>query len=163
MAGNGVKGFSGDGGPASDASLNVPQDVAVDAAGKLFVADWGNHRIRQVSPDGIIRTVAGNGSLGISGDGGPATNASLERPSGVAVDAAGNLFISVSERVRVVLGSPPRFQLLRADQEPLRLSAHSEGAPVSKSLLLSSSSIGLSLLGAIPLGACPRINISVYM
>ena len=104
VAGSGSGGFSGDGGPATNASLLFPQGVAVDAAGNLFIADAGNNRIRQVSPDGVIRTVAGNRSGGFSGDGGPATNASLNFPSGVAVDAAGNLFIAdpVNNRIRQV-------------------------------------------------------------
>ena len=78
----------------------------MDAAGNLFIADAENHRIRQVSPDGVIRTVAGNGLGGFSGDGGPATNASLEFPQGVAVDAAGNLFIADAENHRIRQVSP---------------------------------------------------------
>jgi sugar lactone lactonase YvrE len=68
--------------------------VAVDSAGNLFIADSGNHRIRKVSPDGVIRTVAGNGTGGFSGDGGPATSAQLYHPNGVAVDMAGDLFVA---------------------------------------------------------------------
>ena len=84
----------GDGGPATAAILNRPEAVAVDASGHLFIADTRNQRIRRVSPSGVISTVAGNGSYGFSGDGGPATSASLEYPAGVAVDASGNLFIA---------------------------------------------------------------------
>src|ERR1700685_1810753 len=72
VAGNGILGFSGDGGPATSAALNVPYAVAVHAAGNVSVAD-GNERIRKVPPAGIISTVAGNGTSGYSGDGGPAT------------------------------------------------------------------------------------------
>jgi len=100
-AGNGAPGFSGDGGPAAAASLNVPRGVAVDAAGNLFIADTANQRIRRVAPDGIIGTVAGNGVPGFSGDGVPAATASLNEPSGVAVDAAGNLYIADANNSRI--------------------------------------------------------------
>jgi secreted PhoX family phosphatase len=107
VAGNGVAGFSGDGGPATSASLNFPPGVAVDASGNLFIADQANHRIRQVDGvTGIITTVAGNGVDGFSGDGGPATSASLNFPPGVTVDASGNLFIpdNFNSRIRRVDG-----------------------------------------------------------
>jgi sugar lactone lactonase YvrE len=94
VAGNGTSGFSGDGGPANSAQLSSPYGIAVDAAGNLFIADYGNQRIRKVTPGGIISTVAGNGTSGFSGDGGPANSAQLYNPSGVAVDTAGNLFIA---------------------------------------------------------------------
>ena len=113
VAGNGTGGFSGDGGPATSAQLAAPHGVAVDAAGNLFIADYANNRIRMVTPDGIIRTVAGNGTMGFSGDGGPATSAQLFQPGGVAVDAAGNLFIAdtFNNRVRkVTLKAPPPRQ-----------------------------------------------------
>jgi sugar lactone lactonase YvrE len=94
VAGNGTVGFSGDGGPATSASLNVPRQLALDAAGNLYVADALNNRIRMITPAGIITTVAGNGTAGYSGDGGPAPAAALSFPTGVAVDAAGNLYIA---------------------------------------------------------------------
>ena len=95
VAGNGTFGFSGDGGPATSASLRNPTGVVMDSAGNLFVADFGNHRIRRVdAASGRIATVAGNGSIGFSGDGGPATSASLRNPTGVVIDSAGNLFVA---------------------------------------------------------------------
>jgi len=106
VAGNGVQGFSGDGGPATGASLSGAYGVAVDAAGNLYIADSNNKRIRKVSPSGIISTVAGNGAWVFSGDGGPATSASLYRPSGVAVDAAGNLYIADGGNYRIRKVSP---------------------------------------------------------
>ena len=104
-AGNGSYKFSGDGGPATSASLNSPSGTAVDSAGNLYIADPGNQRIRKVS-SGTITTVAGNGFIEYSGDGGPATSASLSGPEGVAVDSAGNLYIadSVNNRIRKVSG-----------------------------------------------------------
>ncbi len=94
VAGGGTWGYSGDGGPATSAKLDSPDSVAVDAAGNLYIADTQNNVIRKVDPSGIITTVAGNGTEGYSGDGGPATGAELARPYGVAVDAAGNLYIA---------------------------------------------------------------------
>ena len=107
VAGTGARGFSGDGGPATDAALNSTNGVAVDGAGNLFIADSGNNRIRKVDGAGIITTVAGGGGRGFSGDGGPATAAALRFPLGVAVDGAGNLFIadSSNNRIRKVDGA----------------------------------------------------------
>jgi sugar lactone lactonase YvrE len=104
VAGTGSNGYSGDGGAATSAKLYGPYDVAVDVAGNLYIADTNNLRIRMVSTSGIMTTVAGNGSFGSSGDGGAATSAQLAYPSGVAVDASGNLYIADSgnERVREV-------------------------------------------------------------
>ena len=93
VAGNGNQGFSGDGGLATGASLNAPQGVAVDSTGNLYIADSFNDRIRKVS-SGTVTTVAGNGAYRFSGDGGPSTSASLNFPSGVATDSAGNLYIA---------------------------------------------------------------------
>ncbi len=103
VAGNGISGFSGDGGPATSASLSTPYGVAVDSAGNLYIADQYNQRIRKVS-NGTITTVAGNGNQGFSGDGGPATSASLSLPSGVAVDSAGDLYVvdTYNQRIRKI-------------------------------------------------------------
>ena len=99
VAGNGWSGYGGDGGAATNASLQFPMGHAVDAAGNLFIADKINDRIRKVATNGIITTIAGNGALAPSagafaGDGGPATNASLYYPEGVAVDSQGNVYIA---------------------------------------------------------------------
>jgi streptogramin lyase len=94
FAGTGEKGFAGDGGPATKAQLNQPFDVAFDRAGNLYFSDTFNHRIRRVdAKTGTITTVAGNGTKGFSGDGGKATDASLDEPYGIELDADGNLFI----------------------------------------------------------------------
>jgi len=94
VAGNGTNAYSGDGGAATNASLNNPLAVAVDASGNLFIADTGNNCIREVDTNGLITTVAGNGNYGFAGDGGPATNANLANPLKVAVDTSGDLFIA---------------------------------------------------------------------
>jgi uncharacterized protein (TIGR03437 family) len=100
MAGNGTPGFSGDNGPAARAQLYYPHGVAVDSAGNLYIADYGNNRIRKVT-NGVITTVAGNGTYGFSGDNGPATSAQLYNPYGVAVDSAGNLYIADANNYRI--------------------------------------------------------------
>jgi sugar lactone lactonase YvrE len=98
LVGNGEYEFSGDGGPAKSAQLGPPAGIALDATGSLFIADYYNARVRKVSPDGTIITVAGNGDEiyppASSGDGGPATSAQVSEPVEVAVDSAGNLFIA---------------------------------------------------------------------
>ena len=93
VAGNGIGDYSGDGGIATNASLNYPFGITVDTPGNLFIADTYNHCIRKVDTNGIITTIAGNGTNGYSGDGENATNATLALPAGVAFDASGNLFI----------------------------------------------------------------------
>jgi sugar lactone lactonase YvrE len=94
FAGNGSAGYSGDGGAATNARLNVPEAVALDAAGNLYIADIDNQRIREVDTNGIITTVAGNGIWGYSGDGRAATNATVGLPQSVAVDGVGNLYMA---------------------------------------------------------------------
>jgi trimeric autotransporter adhesin len=94
VAGNGTEGYSGDGGAATGAELNMPAGLAVDASGNLYIADYNNFRIRKVTSAGIITTVAGNGTEGYSGNGGPAISAQLFGPSAVAADIYGNLYVS---------------------------------------------------------------------
>ena len=104
VAGNGQQGYSGDGGAATSASLDTPSGVAVDASGNIFIADTHNQRIREVS-GGTITTVAGSGPItfsgGYSGDGGSATSALLARPTGIAFDAAGNIYIADTNNNRL--------------------------------------------------------------
>jgi gliding motility-associated-like protein len=89
-----TSGYSGDGGPALTAEISSSEKITVDAAGNIYFADFYNNCVRKINTAGIINTIAGNGSAGYSGDGGPATNAQLWLPSGVAVDASGNVYIS---------------------------------------------------------------------
>ena len=105
VAGNGSGGYSGDGGPATSAQLSGPAGVAADGSGNIYIADEYNNVIRKVAAaTGIITTVAGDGTQGYSGDGGPATGAQLGVPLGVAVDGSGNLYIadSLYNRIRKV-------------------------------------------------------------
>jgi DNA-binding beta-propeller fold protein YncE len=106
VAGTGQLGSSGDGGPATQARLNVPTGVAVDTEGNLFIADGENDRIRKVDPNGMISTVAGNGMDRYAGDGGLATATGLHFPVGLAVDADGNLLIvdALNNRVLKLFG-----------------------------------------------------------
>lgn len=101
VAGSGAAGFAGDGGPATSAAFDTPQSVVLDMAGNLFVADRFNHRIRRVTPSGVVTTVAGNGTAGFAGDGGPAESAMLFGPGSVAVDGSGNLFIADTGNGRI--------------------------------------------------------------
>jgi sugar lactone lactonase YvrE len=105
-AGTGAVGYSGDGSSATTATLANPSAVAYDSAGDLFLADANNHVVREVSAAGVITTVAGTGVEGYSGDGGAATSAQLDTPTGVAVDASGNIYIADSHnhRIREVIG-----------------------------------------------------------
>jgi RHS repeat-associated protein len=101
IAGNGQHGYSGDGGPAVEASLSTPFGVAVDKAGNLFIAEANSHRVRKVDRTGIITTFAGTGQYGFSGDGGPAVQAQLRNPCAVAVDQWGNIFIVDTANFRI--------------------------------------------------------------
>src|SRR5205807_2142207 len=111
IAGNGTGGFTGDNGPATAAELKNPTGVAYDSAGNLYIADFSNARVRKVTTNGNISTVAGNGQFDTGGtglgDGLPATAAALTGPYHVAVDSAGNLYISdqTDNRIRKVDGS----------------------------------------------------------
>jgi hypothetical protein len=104
VVGTGVRGYRGDGGPATLAALNSPWGVVADAMGNLYVADAGNNVVRRVTPGGIISTYAGNGTAGYSGDGGAATAAAMEGLRGMAIDAGGNLYVTdaVHHVVRVI-------------------------------------------------------------
>jgi uncharacterized protein (TIGR03437 family) len=114
VAGSGRPGAAGDGGPAVQAQLNFPAGVAVDRDGNLYIADTGNHRVRFVGRDGIIRTIAGDGTAGFAGDGGAAHLARLNSPAAVAVDPQGRLYIADLDNGRIrrlaPLAPPPALE-----------------------------------------------------
>jgi len=101
VVGTGFSGVLGDGGPATSAQLNEAEDIVVDGHGNLFIVDYGNSRIRKVDTAGIITTIAGNSNNGYSGDGGAATSATLNQPTGVAVAASGNVYIADFQNNRI--------------------------------------------------------------
>jgi uncharacterized protein (TIGR03437 family) len=103
IAGNGPDGFSGDDGPASLAVFNTPQGIAVDAAGNIYVADYGNHRIRKIDTSGNINTIAGNGKAQFSGDNGPALSAGMD-PFDLALDSSGDILVvdQFNNRIRMI-------------------------------------------------------------
>jgi sugar lactone lactonase YvrE len=102
IAGNGTQGFTGDGGPATSAQLDLPAALALDTQSNLYAADTRNHRIRRIdATTGVITTIAGNGTQGFSGDNGPATAASIDSPTGIALDAANNLYLADTHNHRI--------------------------------------------------------------
>ena len=101
IAGKGTPGFSGDGGLAAQAQLNLPYVIAFDPTGNLYIADFGNNRLRIVGVNGVIYTAAGNGTAGFNGDSGSPVSAQLHFPSGIAFDTAGNLYFADYENNRV--------------------------------------------------------------
>ena len=140
IAGNGQRGTSADGGAAKDALLNAPAGIAVDLLGNVYFAESGNNKVRKVSPGGMISTVAGNGKAAYSGDGGPATAASLSNPFAVALDAVGNVYIADSRnnRIRKVLAVPP---VLACNPQTLSFASSAGSAPAPSQALIISSSV----------------------
>ena len=134
FAGNGEEGFAGDGGPAINATLNIPSDVAVDAAGNVYIADAGNNRVRKVDTSGNISTVAGIGMNGFAGDGGPSTQAMLNYPWGLVTDSLGNVYIAdmANNRIRkmgsAALTAPPT---LASSNAVVNAASFAQNAPVA--------------------------------
>jgi uncharacterized protein (TIGR03437 family) len=103
VAGGNPGSFSGDGGPATKAALAAPRGIAVDKSGNLYIADWANNRIRMVTAStGVISTIAGSNTTGFSGDGGPASQATISGPFGMAVDSSGNLYFTDGSAIRKI-------------------------------------------------------------
>ncbi|MGR3317727.1 MAG: NHL domain-containing protein [Candidatus Anammoxibacter sp.] len=150
VAGNGGRGFSGDGGPATEAPLNFPDGVFLDSSGNIFIADNGNNRIRKVDgTTGIITTVAGNGESGFSGDGGPATEASLNFPDGVFLDSSGNIFIAEggNNRIRKVDGTTGIISTVAGNGETGF--SGGDGVPAIEAALFSPTGVFLDSSGNI--------------
>ena len=125
IAGTGIAGYNGDGGRADTTELNQPCDIAVDHSGNIYISEHASQRIRKINPSGIINTVAGNGTIGFSGDSSDATLAQLSYPDGIAVDGCGNLFIADhgNNRIRKVTYPPiltvPSISLSGIASEPV--------------------------------------------
>ena len=118
VGGTGVKGYAGDGGPAAQALLNNPFDLAFDAAGNLCFSDTYNHCIRRIDArSGIITTIAGTGEQGFAGDGGPAVRAVMNQPYGIVIDRAGNIYVAdrLNGRVRRIDGASGIIATLAGD------------------------------------------------
>ncbi len=111
VAGTGEPGFAGDSNQATSAQLNSPVDVDVDAAGNVFIVDQTNNRIRRVNAAGVIETIAGNGTVGYSGDGGPALQAQVTQPTAIEVESDGSIMVGDNGNLRVrkltPAGPPP--------------------------------------------------------
>jgi sugar lactone lactonase YvrE len=147
VAGNGTSAFSGDGGPATSASLYSPTGVAIDANGNLYIADTENSRIRKVNAaTGIISTVAGTGTTGFSGDNGIATSATLSSPCGLAVDAAGNLYFAdiYNVRVRKVAASTGIITTVAGNGTA---GVAANGVPATTTMLWSPQSVAVDFSG----------------
>lgn len=154
VAGTGAQGFSGDGGPAAQASLNYPTGVCTDAAGNLYINDLGNYRVRKVDTSGKITTVAGNGQQGSGGDGGPATQASMYIPIRCVVDASGNLYVTdqSGQKVRMInpAGVISTFAGTGANAGPHSIGTYSgDGGPAGNAALNNPTAITVDSAGNI--------------
>ncbi len=145
VAGTGVAGYSGDGQLAVNAQISGPMGVAADAFGDIFIADTGNNRIRKVTNTGIIYTIAGNGNAGFLGDGGLAPMAAIHAPQGVAVDAAGNIYIADTQNHRVRMATPTLIiQTIAGSGKP---GYSGDGEPGTNAQLNSPAAVAVSASG----------------
>jgi hypothetical protein len=153
VAGNGTSGYTGDHGPATAAELYSPVGLYVDAAGNLFIADQGVHVVREVNTGGIITTVAGSGTYGFAGDGGPATSAELEGPYSVVEDNLGNLYIAdyAASCVREVSGATGKISTSVGTCGSAKGNT-GNGGPASAATLNGPSSVWLDQSGNLLIG-----------
>jgi sugar lactone lactonase YvrE len=153
IAGTGTAGFAGDNGPAVGAQLSFPAGLAVDAAGDLFVADAANNRIRRLSPDGTIVTIAGTGTAGFAGDSGPAVDAELNFPTGLAVDSAGGLLVADQENNRIRRIDPNGTILtIAGNGDPTQLSEPTDVAVNPQGTIYIADSMNNCIRVASPIG-----------
>jgi uncharacterized protein (TIGR03437 family) len=143
VAGNGVSGFAGDNGPATSAQLNFPNAMAVDSSGAIYIADLLNARVRRVSA-GVITTLAGTGSDIFSGENGPAASAQLSQPSGLALDAAGNLYIADRGNYRIRKVSKGQISTVAGNGTP---NFSGDNGPASRAQMSTTTGIALSFNG----------------
>jgi len=145
IAGLGTSGFSGDGGLADNAELNFPTQIAFDSAGNLYVADDGNFRLRRITPGGTITTIAGDGTYGSLGDGGPASAAQISSINGLAVNAAGDIFISLDlYRVRKITASTGIISIIVGNGTP---GFAGDGGPGTSALVNTTRGLAVSANG----------------
>lgn len=159
VAGNGVLGFGGDGGPARDAMLAHPVGMGIDSSGNIYVADQQNHRIREITTAGVISTVVGSGASSngnhgcgggsYSGDGGPATSATLNCPQGVTIDSSGNIYVADSDNLRIravnVQATTQTILAVSIGAGDIRTVGGTGGSACSTSGIAATSSMGVPL------------------
>lgn len=145
VAGTHEAGFGGDGGLATRARLDGPLGLATDWRGNLYIADRGNHRVRMVSPAGVITTVAGTGRFASGGDGGPATEAQVGSPTDVEVDAFGNLYIA--QNLNVVRMVDPTGMITTVAGQARRPGRSGDGGPATEALLSVATGIAVDMSG----------------
>ena len=155
IAGNGTAGSTGDGGPATAALVTAPTDIVVDQAGNVYFCDMPNNSIRKIDINGNITLIAGTGTAGVTGDGGPATSAQLFHPAFLAIDDAGNLYVSSACRVRKITASSGLISTIVGDGT----SAYSgDGGPATGAQITWSSGMTIDNSGNIYLADDTRIR-----
>src|SRR5262249_19733522 len=145
----GTAGISGDGGLATRAQISFPWGIAVDDAGTtIFISDTGNHRIRKITPDGLIRTIAGDGTAGYSGDNGPAANARLNQPRRILLDKNGDLYIADArnQAIRRISGASGTITTVVGSGSP---GLGGDGGPAEAALLNYPTGLALDSSGVL--------------
>ncbi|GFO54927.1 hypothetical protein GMSM_19340 [Geomonas sp. Red276] len=155
IAGNNMIGFSGDGGPATSASLSFPYDLTVDGAGNVYIFDSGNRRVRMVSPSGTISTVVGDGG---AGDGGPATSASLSDPSGIIVDDAGVVYFADGNNGRVRRIDPATGIITTVAGNGVTNQVYGDGGPAVNAAIGNATDLAFDRNGNLYIASSNRVR-----